>query len=377
MLYRRFGKTELNTSVLTFGAMRIPDGSEDNAVETMLRAVELGINHLETARGYGTSEGLLGLAMPDLPREDLIITTKIGPTETADEMRQQIDESLERMKVTRIDNFDIHGINTSEILGTTLKKGGCMDAVRAAMNEGIIGHLGFSTHGPLEVIMEAIATDEFESVNLHYYYFNQRNLPAVELATEKDMGVFIISPTDKGGQLFTAPAKLREMTAPLTPIQLNHRFLLADSRVHTLSLGASTPEQFDEHMGAVQHDGALTADEAAAIAGLEDEFRNVLGDTYCTLCYDCLPCPESIHIPEMLRLRNMARALDMVEFGKYRYNLFSHGGHWFPGNQATACTKCGDCLPRCPEKLDIPTLLFDTHDLLLGEAEGHMYARND
>ncbi|OQB37335.1 MAG: hypothetical protein BWY06_02411 [Candidatus Latescibacteria bacterium ADurb.Bin168] len=105
--------------------------------------------------------------------------------------------------------------------------------------------------------------------------------------------------------------------------------------------------------------------------------RRALGTTFCTQCYECLPCPESIHIPETLRLRNLARAYDMKEFGKYRYNLFSRGGHWFPGEQATACTKCGECLPRCPEKLDIPALLMDTHELLLGDPQRHLYARNE
>jgi len=377
MLYRRFGKTELMVSVFTFGAMRIPDGSEETALETIRRAVELGINHLETARGYGTSEQLIGMAMPELPRERLIITTKIGPTETAEEMRRNIEESLERMRVSRIDNLDIHGVNTREILARTLKRGGCLTAVRKAMGEGIIGHLGFSTHAPLDVILEAIDTGEFDSVNLHYYYFNQRNAAAVRRARELDMGVFVISPTDKGGQLFRAPEKLRRLTAPYTPIEINHRFLLADSDVHSLSLGAARPEEFEEHLAVADMGGPLSEEEWGIIARLDAEYRAVLGDTYCTQCYECLPCPETIHIPEVLRLRNLARAFDMVDFGKYRYNLFTRGGHWFPGDQATACTECGDCVPRCPEKLDIPRLLLDTHQLLIGVPERHMYARND
>ena len=377
MKYRRFGKTELMVSVFTFGAMRIPDGTEENAVATIRRAVELGINHLETARGYGSSERLMGLAMPSLPREKLIITTKIGPTETADEMRRSLEESLERMRVDRIDNFDIHGINNREILRRALKKGGCLAAIRKAMEEGIVGHLGFSTHAPLEVIMEAIGTGEFESVNLHYYTFNRRNLPAIEKARSLDMGVFIISPTDKGGQLFNAPAKLRELTKPYTPIQANHRFLLGNPEIHTLSLGAASPHEFEEHLAVADNDGPWTEEEAALFARLDEEMKRALGTTFCTQCYECLPCPENIHIPETLRLRNLARAYDMKEFGKYRYNLFSRGGHWFPGEQATACTKCGECLPRCPERLDIPALLMDTHELLLGDPQGHLYARND
>ncbi|MEE8127805.1 MAG: aldo/keto reductase, partial [Nitrospinaceae bacterium] len=49
---------------------------------------------------------------------------------------------------------------------------------------------------------------------------------------------------------------------------------------------------------------------------------------------------------------------------KYRYNMLGGKGHWFPGGFASACTECGDCLPKCPEKLEIPKLLFETHDKL-------------
>jgi len=353
--------------------MRIPGVEEDDAIATILRGVELGINHLETARGYGSSEELLGKAMPHLKREKLIITTKIHPTETADEMRRFIDESLERMKISHIENFDLHGVNTPDLLDLAVRPGGCMDAVRQAQSEGLIGHVGFSTHGPLEVILDAINTCEFESVNLHYYYFNQRNRPAVLRARELDMGVLIISPADKGGQLYRAPDTLREFTAPLTPIQANARWLLSQTEVSTLTLGAAHPWEFDEHLVVADDDGPLSDEEQAIIARLDARFREALGGDFCTNCYECLPCPEDVHIPEVLRLRNMARAFDMDEFGRFRYKMFGNAGHWFPGVPADKCTECGDCLPRCPEKLDIPRLLFETHAKLAGEQGRRMW----
>src|SRR5438552_320467 len=99
------------------------------------------------------------------------------------------------------------------------------DAAAKAVAEGMVGHIGFSTHAPLQVILNAIATDRFQSINVHYYYVNQRNRPAVELAAAKDMGVFIISPTDKGGQLFKPSDRLVDLCRPWTPIQMNQRWL--------------------------------------------------------------------------------------------------------------------------------------------------------
>ncbi|HLJ56348.1 MAG TPA: aldo/keto reductase [Chthonomonadaceae bacterium] len=387
MQRRRFGKTEMNLSVLSFGAMRIvPEKDEteadarERAYATMRRALDVGINHIETARGYGLSEQIIGSALKDgrIRRDEFYLTTKIGPNASGDEFRKALDDSMGRMGVNFVDNLDIHGINTRELLDTTMAPGACMDAAERAVAEGIVGHLGFSTHGPLDVILDALRTGRFQSINLHYYYINTRNRPAVELANEMDMGVFIISPTDKGGQLFKPSGRLVELCKPWTPIEMNQRWLLAQPGVHTLSLGCERPSDFDAHLAmANRAHGPLTAEEqavfdrmAAAVAGI--------GESYCNFCHACLPCPEDVHIPEILRLRNLVQAFDMREFGKYRYKMFAHkdaqtgermGGasHWFPGADAAFCTDCDDCLPRCPLNLPIPTLLRETHEALSGD----------
>ncbi len=102
MLYRRFGRTELQMPVFSCGGMRyqfkwqdvpnneIPADSQANLEATIRRAVEVGINHIETARGYGTSEMQLGRVLPQFPREKLIVQTKISPQEDAKEFREYI-----------------------------------------------------------------------------------------------------------------------------------------------------------------------------------------------------------------------------------------------------------------------------------------------
>ncbi|MEO0928982.1 MAG: 4Fe-4S dicluster domain-containing protein, partial [Cyanobacteria bacterium J06643_13] len=91
-------------------------------------------------------------------------------------------------------------------------------------------------------------------------------------------------------------------------------------------------------------------------------------------CYECLPCPEQINIPEVLRLRNLAVAYDMSDYGQYRYGMLENAGHWFPGMKGNKCTDCGDCLPRCPENLDIPNLLRDTHQSLKGKQRRRLWS---
>lgn len=364
MQYRRFGRTEMNVSVLTLGLMRYMKDDPDDSTEVVRRAVELGFNHLETARGYGESEELLGHALQAIDRDSVYITTKVGPAETYDAFMKNFDTSMEKIGIDVLDNLDIHGINNEEKLRRSLDEQGTWKAVRKLMDAGTVRNIGFSTHGKLDLVLKAVNTERFDSINLHYYWFYQTLEPVVARAAELDMGVFIISPNEKGGMLFDPTPKLVELSTPFHPMNLNQRWLLSDPRVHTLSTGIAAPEQFDQHMVVADQVGPLSEEERAALDRWERVYREAQGSDFCTRCHDCLPCPQRIDIPEILRLRQAALAFDMNAYGSFRYNLLNGSDDWFHGPPAWCCTECGECLPRCPENLDIPRLLFDTHDLL-------------
>ncbi len=387
MRYRRFGKTELQIPVISCGGMRfqqswnsgddVTDESQRNLEATVKRAFELGINHFETARGYGTSEHQLGKILPQLPRNEIIVQTKVGASKNPQEFADIFEYSMSLLNLDYIDLFAFHGVNNEECYEHTKI---CLDRALQWKKEGRVRHIGFSTHDLHPGIIKTMALDVFEYVNLHWYYIFQDNWPAIVEANKRDMGVFIISPNEKGGMLFKESDKFRELTAPLHPMVFNGLFCLARPEVHTLSCGASKPSDFDVHL-----ETAELSDRAAEVAGpvaqrLDAEMERVLGKEWLETWQEGLPdwteTPGELNIAWILRLRNLALAFDMIEFGKMRYNLFGSGGHWFPGKQIEDLDKLdlSKCLARSPHKDRIPALLAETHAMLVGEKRKRLQA---
>jgi uncharacterized protein len=309
--------------------------------------------------------------------EHITLTSKLTPyqpTPLTPSIRDAIESSLQRLNVGYLDCLAIHGINTPEHLAWVQDH--MLQPLRQAQADGLIRHVGFSTHGPLDVILGAIATRAFSFINLHYNYFFQRNAPAIAQAHQQDMGIFIISPADKAGLLYTPPERLKALCAPYDPLLLNYRWLLSDPRITTLSIGPANVSELDWPLQVADRDEPLSEFEQAAIERLDHAHKAKLGSDRCAQCHECLPCPESINIPEVLRLRNLAVAYDMQAFGEYRYGMFENAGHWFPGRKGNNCTDCGDCLPRCPEQLNIPSLLRDTHQRLSGKQRRRLWGES-
>lgn len=383
MQYRRFGRTELPMPIFSCGGMRyayaedkeltqeqIPDENQKNLGVTIQRSLEVGINHIETARIYGTSEMQLGAVLPKLPREKIIVQTKVCPTSDSKEFRSLFEESLAFLRLNYIDLLTIHGINYYLQFEDTIRPNGCLDVARQLQAQGKIKFIGFSTHAPTDLIIKTIETNQFDYVNLHWYYINQFNWCAIETATRHDMGVFIISPSDKGGMLYKPPQKLLDLCYPLSPMMFNDLFCLSHPQVHTLSLGASRPSDFDEHLKVIELlDKAdeillpiLTRLETAAIA--------TLGKDWYSSWHIGLPnykeTPGEINIPIILWLRNLAIAFDMWEYATKRYNHLNNTDPWFPGKTAERVREfdLSDCLRHSPHANKIPALLKDTHRLL-------------
>jgi len=392
MIYRRFGRTDLKMPVFSCGGMRYQQGWKDiplsevedevqkNVEATIRRSVELGINHIETARGYGPSERQLGLVLPKFPRDEIIVQTKVAPQADAKQFTADFEDSLGRLNLDYVDLLGLHGLNNRETLDHALQPGGCLEAARKLQAAGKCRWVGFSTHGNVDEITEAIDHPNhggFDYVNLHWYYIFQRNWAAVEAATKQDMGVFIISPSDKGGKLYDPPAKLVDLTAPLHPMTFNDLYCLAQPTVHTLSIGASQPSDFNEHIDALPFLETLekaNATLAPIVTKLEAAMHDTIGDTLSRPFDLDLPewedTPGGVNVSIIVWLLGLAKAWDMTAYGKMRYNLLGPGGHWFPGEKPGDFDEAAilKAVAKSPIADRVPALLREADALLGAEA---------
>jgi len=366
----RFGKTNIQMPIVTLGCMRfqqswadvdkidnIKPSCQDNLVQILQHAVQtLGINHIETARMYGCSELQLADAFQNLfatttvTRGDLIIQTKVNPMPAKD-FRKTLEDSFRVLKLEYIDLFSFHGVNMDHMYDLIFDNGeeeNLIDIIREYQREGKIRHVGFSTHGRAELITRLIETDAFDYVNLHYHAFESYtasgdgkfggNLQNVRLMKEKDMGVFVISPYDKGGRVYAPSKKLRSLTLPdLEPIRYgslwlwNHENHDAEhAPIHTIVCGAARPSDLDQPAIAAYLHGTRTdemTEKVATVAKrLHDAEVEALGDDWVNTWWEGVPnCStekDSYQFGQILSLYNMIKAWGMLDYAKDRYGAF-------------------------------------------------------
>jgi len=379
VLYRRFGRTEIDMSVFTCGGMRaqqswtrsarVGAASQANVDAVVARALAVGINHFETARGYGTSEAQLGKALARHPRSAFVLQTKLRPNADLAAFEAQLEESFALLGVDVIDLLSFHGLNSTNCVELTLRTG-CWEIADRFRRAGRIHHIGFSTHAPTRLQLDTIATDRFDYVNLHAYYVFQDNLPAVAAARQRDMGVFVISPTDKGGRLYAPSETLRRLTAPLSPLAFNDLWCLTKMDVHTLSLGAAVPSDFDVHVEALDLLDRAPALLPPIVARLEAAYADAVGAEFARRWLHGLPewtdIPGKINVRRILWLYNLVRAYDLLHYAQERYISMSADNHWVPGARAANFSddEMMAALPDSPFRAEIPTLLRRAHEML-------------
>ena len=371
MQYRQYAKTDIKLSALGFGAMRLP-ADDDYAVECMRRALDLGVNFIDTAMGYrsakpgaeaGHSEVLVGRAIKGR-RDEVYISTKNAIRErTAAHWRENLENSLQRLDVDRIDIYQIvHDLRWEKYVNDFRPEGCGLGEAIKARDEGLVGHFSFSSHDTPEKIIRLIDEGIFESMIVQYNLLDRVNEAAIAHAAECGLSVLVMGPVG-GGRLGMTSEKLQEIVpdARSTP-ELAFRFVLANPSVTVAMSGMNTLEMVEENCATASRTEPLTADELEAIEGaLADNQR--LSELYCTGCNYCMPCPNDVGIPQAFAAMNMHRVWGLTDAARAQYRRLG------PDNregllQADACVECGECEEKCPQKLPIIEQLKETHEAL-------------
>ena len=372
---RLYGKS-CDVSLFTLGTMRATNNL-DKMYSLIKSAHNIGINHLETAASYGNAEIMIGKVLKKLEnsenifRKEWIITTKVLPKGDFNYLKNNFKNSLINLKLKKINNLAIHGINLEKHLDWVLNgEGGKF--LKWVIKKGLVDQVGFSSHGSYSLIEKSINSNAFSFCNLHLHLLDQSKISLAQLALKKNMGVLAISPADKGGRLYSPSDILLKASAPYHPLELAYRFLLSKG-ITTLSLGATKLEDFNIAKKLINSSQILTPSEINALQNIEKLANEKLQSSKCNQCRSCLPCPSEIPIPEILRLRNITIGYGQLEFAKERYNLIGRAGHWWEEKNASFCLKCNECVPKCPSKLNIPDLLTQTHNLLVEKPKKRLW----
>ena len=360
MKYRDFGRTGIKVSALGFGAMRLPTVGEDEAVRVdvekslpvLERALDLGVNYIDSAWGYlnQTSEEIVGRAVAGRDRSSLYISTKNPLDADVDvkEWRGRLDIQLKRLDAGYIDFYHFHGLQWREFKGRAVPEGHLKELHRAR-DEGLIRHISFSSHDSPANIIKLIDTGEFSSMLVQYNVIHRHNAVAIEHAREKGMGVTIMGPVGGGRIGFMSTMKPQEgRTVP----GLCLRYVLSNPNVSVALSGMENVAMVEENAATAEDDGPLSPVEAADLDTMLEQVKD-LEDLYCTGCGYCMPCPSGVNIPTNFLLLNYLKFYDFDEDMVQAY----HRGLKPAGRSADFCSECEECIPKCPQNINIPERL--------------------
>jgi len=373
MQYRTYGKTGLRVSALGFGGMRLPEVGErvdrEKTTAIVHRALEAGVTFFDTHYYYHRqeSEAALGEALEGR-RDQVVIQTKAPmytPPTPEDTLRGRLETALTRLRTDYIDVYLNHMLNWERWCDPANGRA-FLKLARQAQDEGLVRHVGFSSHDTPENVTKLIDTGEFECMVVQYNLLDLRNAEAIAHAAEQGMGVAVMGPV--GGGRLAAPSPEIQSLLPgktASTAELALRFVLSNPAVSVAMSGMNTIEMVEENARTASLDTPLTdAEREAVAAALEEKKR--LSDLYCTGCNYCMPCPEGVAIPHIFSLMNTARLYGLTDWARRRYAPLGpdHRRGWL---NASACIECGECEEKCPQNIPIIEQLKECHEGLSSE----------
>ncbi len=366
MKYRKFGTLNWRVSALGYGIMRMPliDNErgiidEEESLLMIREGIDRGINYIDTAYPYhnGQSEPLVAKALKDGYREKVRIATKLPSMliEERADLDKYLNEQLERLECSYIDFYLLHALN--EVNWKKLKEVDIFSWLEEKKAEGIIKYTGFSFHDEYPLFKEILDSyDQWDICQVQYNFMDkdyQAGMKGIRYAAAKGLAVVVMEPL-KGGQLaYKFPDSVQDVWGKSDhfagPVERAMAWLWNQEEVSVVLSGMSEMEHVIANAEiADMHDVNELSDEELELYDDAADAYRALSPIPCTECGECMPCPYGVDIPKNFELYN-----DAVMYGSYDQCSEIYRVWFDPKVRAAKCTECGECLPKCPQKIKI------------------------
>ncbi|MFW6055812.1 MAG: aldo/keto reductase [Chloroflexota bacterium] len=325
----RLGKSDLLVTQIGFGSIPIQRLNDEDAINVVKRCLDHGINYIDTANAYSTSERRIGEALRDR-EEEVIISTK-SQSRDPEGIRKHLDQSLLMLGVRSIDLYQFHNVSTFEDLENVLSPNGPFPTVEEARRKGEVKHIGITSH-QIDVAKEAVKTGRFETVMYPLNFVaHEPGEELLRLAADHDVGFIAMKPF-AGGMIDSAPLAMKYL--------LQYPSVVAIPGVESIA-------ELDEIMEIARGDTQLTAADNAEM----ERIRKELGNRFCRRCDYCQPCTADIPISTIMAYPTMVRRMPTK-------NVVSG---WIANamDKVVNCTDCGLCEERCPYGLPIREMMSE------------------
>lgn len=391
MTYRTNPKTQDRVSLLGYGMMRLPsipspDGTsstidQETVNELVDYAIAHGVNYFDTSPVYmqGGSEKATGIALKRYPRDKYFVATKLSnfSNYTRENSITMYRKSFENLQVDTIDYYLLHSIGNGgiETFRARYIENGMLDFLVEERKAGRIRNLGFSFHGTQAVFDEVLAMHEtvhwdFVQIQLNYVdwrHASGNNVNAEYLygeLTKRHIPAIIMEPL-LGGRLSNVPdhiaATLKQQAPESSVASWAFRFAGSQPDVLTVLSGMTYMEHLQDNLRTYSPLKPLTE---ADLEFLEETAQLMLRypTIPCNDCKYCMPCPYGLDIPAILTHYNKCINEGNVPASSQDENYRKARRAFLIGydrsvpklRQASHCIGCGQCVPHCPQSIDIP-----------------------
>jgi len=321
------GNTGLEVNRLGFGGIPIQRVSEKEAVETVLCAVEKGVDFIDTSRAYTTSEQRIGSALAKTNKK--VVLASKSRSRTLEKIREDLKTSLIELQRNYIDLYQCHFVQNASEYQQILSSGGAYEGLIQAQKEGLIGHIGITSHN-LDLIDQILDDGRFETIMVCFSFLEPKAIESIiPKAIEKNVGV--IAMKSFSGGIIDNP-------------KLAIKYALSHPGIVIIP-GVESKDLFDQNWEVFKGNHELTDLEKQEI----EEIRQRYDKNFCRRCDYCQPCTEDIPIQLILGLR-----WALKRFGK---GFVQEAWPLESITKARNCSECGECLDRCPYQLPIPDLI--------------------